>query len=499
MDRYLIEKLDGLRLQLHRPRRAGVAIKFDKPWEGIASGHVTVILDRGKYRMYYRGWPYKPELRDGSAPGQAKHVTCYAESDDGIDWVKPNLGIHEVHGTLHNNVVLTEPQEATGRFSPFLDTRPGVRADHRYKAISTGTGKSGEYGLVVYASADGIHWQQISEEPIMTGSAFDSQNTIFWSDSEQSYVCYYRTRKYSPSEDGSPGQYIRLKDGTWKRYSTWSRMKNKPEAEEGRYDRYRWITRMTSPDLVNWSSPAEMDFGDASPEHLYTNQTEPYFRAPHIYIGTAARYLPGRWALTAEQEKEAEIHSPLNYYGIKGGSISDAVLLTSRGGNRYQRTFKEALVRPGSNLRDWTGRSNYPARGVVPTGPREMSMYVNRNYGQPSHWLERLTFRIDGIASVHAPYYGGEMITRPLVFRGTELVINFATSAVGGVRVEIQDESGTPEKGFALADCREIIGDSIQRVVTWNGGSDVSRLAGKPLRLRFVISDADLFSLRFRE
>jgi hypothetical protein len=58
------------------------------------------------------------------------------------------------------------------------------------------------------------------------------------------------------------------------------------------------------------------------------------------------------------------------------------------------------------------------------------------------------------------------------------------------------DGAGLP--GFALADAVEQVGDEIERVVRWKAGSEVGRLAGMPVRLRFVLKDADLFALRFR-
>ena len=100
---------------------------------------------------------------------------------------------------------------------------------------------------------------------------------------------------------------------------------------------------------------------------------------------------------------------------------------------------------------------------------------------------------------MHARYAGGEFTTRPLILKGSELIMNFSTSAVGSVRVELQDESGATLPGFALADCPAIYGDAIEEVVTWNAGSDVSAIAGKPIRLRFAMTDADLSSIRFRE
>ena len=89
------------------------------------------------------------------------------------------------------------------------------------------------------------------------------------------------------------------------------------------------------------------------------------------------------------------------------------------------------------------------------------------------------------------------MTTKPLRFSGNRLAINYSTSAAGGVRVEIQDADGKPIPGFALEDCPEIIGDQIERTVSWKQGSDLSALAGQPIRLRFVLQDADLFAFQF--
>ena len=111
--------------------------------------------------------------------------------------------------------------------------------------------------------------------------------------------------------------------------------------------------------------------------------------------------------------------------------------------------------------------------------------------------MERLLLRLDGFVSVNAPYDGGEMVTKPFTFTGTELEINYRTGVSGFVRVEIQDEAGIPIPGYTLADCPEIIGDEIMRVVAWKGGADVAQLAGQLVRLRFAMKDADLYSFKF--
>ena len=103
-----------------------------------------------------------------------------------------------------------------------------------------------------------------------------------------------------------------------------------------------------------------------------------------------------------------------------------------------------------------------------------------------------------GFVSLQASYAGGEFTTKSLMFSGQRLALNYSTSAAGSLRVEIQDAAGTPVRGFTLDDCAEIFGDEIERVVTWTDGNDVSKLAGRPIRLRFALKDADLFALQFK-
>ncbi len=66
----------------------------------------------------------------------------------------------------------------------------------------------------------------------------------------------------------------------------------------------------------------------------------------------------------------------------------------------------------------------------------------------------------------------------------------------GETRVELQDAAGQAIPGFALEDCAPVTGDFIDHSVTWKGGS-LAALAGKPVRLRFELRGADLFSLQF--
>ena len=447
VDRYLIDKMEGVELRLHRPRPAETVLKFDEPWEGLFCGYVTVLKDNEVYRMYYRGLP------DAGKDGSEVETTCYAKSFDGVQWEKPSLGLFEVNGTKENNAILKNAYPHSHNFSPFLDTNPDCDPNERYKAL----GGIQSSGLHAYVSPDGVHWTHKGEEPVINQGALDSQNVPFWSGSEGCYLCYLRT--FTKTESGG----------------------------------VRSISRTTSKDFTSWTNIEQMDFGDTPLEHLYTNQTHPYYRAPHIYVSIAARFFPGKKILTDEQAEGVGIHP--NYFG----DISDSVFLTSRGGNKYDRTFLEGYIRPGIGWGNWTSRTNYPALGIVETGPAEISIYVQRGYGQPDHHLQRTTLRIDGFVSAHAPYEGGELVTKPLTFSGSNLEINYSTSAAGSVQVEIQDESGNPIQRFTSGDCPPITGDEISRVVSWNNGSDLTALAGKPVRLRFVLKDCDLYSFKFNE
>ncbi len=446
VDGAIIDRLTGgARLELHHPVPRGSVLAFDKPWEGPFCGYVTVLDDDGLYRMYYRGLPVAGQ--DGSH----NEVTCYAESSDGVIWTKPDLGLFEVMGTRRNNVILAGTAPFSHNFSPFIDTRPGVPEDERYKALA-GTVHS---GLHAFASSDGVRWRKLFDGPIMTEGAFDSQNVAFWSEHERCYVCCFRT---------------------------WT---------GGGFKGIRTVSRSTSPDFRTWSAPEQMDFGDTPPEHLYTNQTLPYFRARHIYIAVPMRFMPGRQVLTAEQAKKLGVDP-----GYRG-DCAEAVLMSSRGGAVFDRTFMEGFIRPGTDPGNWASRAGLTALGILPTAPAELSLYKQAHYAQPSLNLVRYTLRTDGFVSVNAPFDGGGFETLPLVFSGSELVLNISTSAAGHIRAAIVDGDGIPIPGYSIEDADDIVGDDIARTVSWNGSTDVSRLSGRPVRLVFEMKDADIYSLKF--
>lgn len=105
--------------------------------------------------------------------------------------------------------------------------------------------------------------------------------------------------------------------------------------------------------------------------------------------------------------------------------------------------------------------------------------------------------RLDGFASLNADLKGGEALTKPFTFNGSELEINYSTSAAGYVKIEFLDEKGKPVPGFTVNDSQEIIGNEIKRIVSWTGKQDVSSLQGKTVKMKIYLKDADLYSFKF--
>ena len=447
VDDWLIEKMDGVTLRMHHPVRREVALQFNRPWEGPSSSFPRVMKDGDRYRMWYRA-------ADKSVAGSER--TGYAESENGIRWRRPALGIVDFNGSTENNIVLDGTK---GRnLCVFRDDNPQTPDAERYKAIAKlprfVDGKRD--AIRGFTSSDGLRWRIVKRDPVLIAPddawpMFDSFNVAFWDAVQGQYVSYLRG--WIPAED------------------------------EGRDGRVRSIRRSVSEDFLSWSEPEFIDTGGAPVEHLYTNACTPYFRAPHIYLMFPRRFVPERKF----------------YPEWPNTGISEGVFMSSRDGIHWDRRFMEAFLRPGPDPDNWTDRNTTAGVGVVPTGPAELSIYYVEHFRHPSDRLRRTTIRTDGFVSVNAPYGGGEFVTRPLTFAGEELVINYSTSVAGGLRVEIQDVEGRPLDGYQLSESAEIFGDEIERVVAWKSGPDVSALSRRPVRLRFVMKEADLYSIQFRE
>ncbi len=418
-------------LELQTPVRREVVLTTDKPWEGHFSAYFTIFQDGPKFRLYYRG-------SAATSDKSERQFTCYAESTDGIHFVRPDLELHEFNGSKENNIILTGTD--SHNFAPFLDTNPAATASERYKALAGYDNK-----LYAYGSADGLHWKKLQAAPVMTKGTFDSLNLAFWDSQAHCYRAYTR--------------YF----------------------DQGDFHGYRSIQNSQSQDFLHWDEPEPNHYAAGVPKaHFYTNATFPCPGAPHQYLAFPMRFVP-------ERKKIQEMKTP---------GVSDALFMSSRDGQNWDRSHLESWLRPGTDQHNWTHRSNMPAWGIVQTSPDEFSMYMSEHYGWPDNRLRRVTIRRHGFSSTHAGFGGGEFTTRVLMFAGDQIVLNYATSAAGLVQVEVQDENGKPLPGYALADMNSLYGDELDATVKWKSKHNLSELTGKPVRLHFVLHDADLFSLR---
>lgn len=364
---------------------------------------------------------------------EGRETTAVIESTDGVHFTRPNLGIHEFQGSADNNVIFASGT-VTHNFAPFLDENPDAAEDARFKALGRGPG-----GMRFYASPDGIDWRLMEHEPNFTSGPTDTQNLAFWDPVRERYIAYLRF--FRP---------------------------------------HRCIRYATSPDLVNWTETLPVEFSDNRLEDLYTNVIGPYFRAPHIFVGLPNRFVPDR--------KKVPEH-PYN-------GVNDIVLMSSRDGKLFDR-WEDAFIRADTDRRNWTDRNLHAVWGMLQTAPEEISLYVMEHNRHPTLRIRRWTVRTDGFASLHAGGEVGEMLTRPLIFEGDRLVVNYATAAIGTLRFELSDIDGAPIDGFGLSDSKPVYGNEIEHVVEWSGGSDLSELKGRPVRLRVRLLAADLYAIRF--
>ena len=323
----------------------------------------------------------------------------------------------------------------------------------------------------------------------------DSQNVIFWDERINSYAAYVR-RNLRPF--ASQGRSVARCES--------KKLSRFPDVEDCSVVLGFDAEDPKHYDPVNKTKIQVADF--------YTNGTFKYPWAQDAYYMFPSEYFHYMTFL-----KDFRKGQPVN-----AGSL-DARFAASRDGIDWKRYDRRAFVDLGMKG-EWDSRSIYMAYGVVPgISESEMSMYyygsntlhgwdredqhrernkriLRRAGGAPEtevHGIGRLVIRRDGFVSIKADYTGGEFLTPVLSFKGDELVLNVDTSGVGQVQVEILDENNKPIPGYTLEDCDQIYtANEINHIVKWNGESTVAKLAGKPIRLRFVMRDANLYAFQFR-
>lgn len=378
-DYWLVDNLEGeARLDVKKPVDRGVVMTLDKPWEGNTSAYATFLHDEaaGKYRLYFRGLNHEGRKATHDA------TTCYAESEDGIHWTRPNLNKFEFEGSKDNNIVLDvtrTPNAINGSFTPFIDTNPDARESERFKAI----GGESKFASFLY-SPNGVDWETYPQTAFQY--PLDSQQTLFWHPLEKQYRVYLRAWYYGRGYNGVRG-----------------------------------IKTATSKDLVNWSNAEWLVYPDAPREQLYTNNIRVYERAPQLTIGFPSRLVRG-----SNVDPQFMVSRDGVTFHRWGETIITAGQNPDKWGGRCNYLWY-GLVETASEF----------------SGVKELSVYSHeRYYRGEGVQLRRHTYRLDGFVSVYAPQSGGAVTTKPLKAAGTKLAVNYSTSAGGEMVVHVLDGNG---------------------------------------------------------
>ena len=398
--------------------------------------------------MYYRGSGAGKRDAEGNNV-EIDQYFCYLESIDGIKFTRPNLKKCSFKGSFDNNII--EDGKNTHNFAPFKDNNPNRKDKYLYKALTT-SGIKGDYGLDAYGSQDGISWEKIHENHVITDGAFDSLNIAFYDNNKKMYRCFSRY-----FDDGK-GNSVRNTD-----------------------NEIRAIQSCESKDFINWTKPIFNKYQDGVLEQFYTNAATLCPDNPGILFAFPKRFDRSR--------KKLEKHSATG--------VSDAAFMSSRDGVNWY-VFREAWVRPGLDALNWTDRSQMVAAGIIDRG-NHYDLYISEHFRTDSNRLRRVEVERNRFSSLHADHNGGYVISKPMIFKGEDLYLNYSTSAMGGIKVSIiEPETQEEIVNLGFSDMEEIYGDSLDEKVVWKNEGLLKRIQGKAICIKFHLRDADIYSIQFR-
>lgn len=467
VDRVLVQDADGVAFTLHPGKKHpdNPLVKVDRPWEGWRLEiYGCVIYDEQEklFKMWYMC----------DSPADFPHyATLYATSQDGIHWEKPLVSVvPSLRGGETNAVV-----DGVLLASVIKDVDDSDPA-RRYKMICWRLKEPRGYQTMV--SPDGLHWTQVGEEPICRDA---DVITGFYDPGRRQYVAF-------------PKIYTKILG----------------------FDR-RCFSVITSDDFLHWSEPQlafapdlRDDAGSLTrierirhrldvPDDPQMMRTEFYGISVYPHESCTLAF---PWVFTINN---------LCRYGNHEGP-AEIQLAASRDLVHWERPLRNpviAMYEPGA----WDESYQQASASAIRVGDEVWLYYAGANYthGTPCLYVPEgtgrltqytssiglVTWKLDRFVSVDGPAEGGSLTTVPVAFAGQRLEINATTGPQGRIVVEILDPAGKPIEGFARSDA--LIGDSVRHAVTFGGTGDVSPLAGKPIVLRFDLTDASLFSFAFRD
>lgn len=461
----------GVRIVPHKPRIDWTPlVTAENPWEANVASHTILFKDGGKYRLYYRC------RAAANYETTAGSLLAYAESDDGVKWTKPTIGTVTFDGSKDNNLVYgMDVAKDRAVISPSVFIDPSAGPDERYKLVYRDVQGATDhiYGAV---SPDGLHWTTL-DEPLLSGYHSDTQNTVDYDEDKGKYVGYWRGWTLYERVAREDGQTFTDAEGRVLSWPVLHGRRTIAYAETDRFDRW------PEPRPIVETRPTDEPDVD-----IYTNAYTPW---------------PGA---------EARLMFPAFF--LRNPDTVEPHLMTSRDGLHWERHMDGPIIPAGPPGSDNEGGA-YLGVGVVGMRPGEWSVPLSpeattHNQGEGgvhrhNGYVCLATWRRDGFVSLEAEDEG-HFSTVPMRFSGGKLEVNAWTRFGGEIRFELADasnetlgrtggRSAETVAGRSLADCDPITGDHPDHVVTWNGESDVSMLAGKPVRLRVHMRRARLYSL----
>ncbi len=444
IDETFFESCENISLCLHPARKTGEhTLVSDRPWEDATLNWFSVMEDEGRFRMWYEcydveGWPTPDDTS-----------FCYAESEDGIRWIKPALGLFSYQGSTENNILFRQVGSEGSRSrvhgaGVFKDL--GAAPEARYKAVSQGLFKGYDppYRIAGMYSPDGLRWTRVPK-PICDVFA-DSQYSAFRDEAMGHYVLFGRV-------SGRGRAIGRAASASFERFAPLELILETDDRHPPDSDLY---------------NPAALKYPFA--EHVY-------FMFPSLY---------------RHDTDTLDIHLAVSRDGIHWMWPEHGKPFVPLGGDGAFDSgslyMGQGCIRSGTEL--WMYYSGSPLKH------NEVELDA---LGKPENRrvYSRCVVRLDGFVSVAAGETEGYFITPPLRFEGIRLALNVKTEALGSVRVGLLDGKGNPISGYDMEACVPIRGDHTEYTVSWREDNDLKHLEKTPVKLAVKMRNASLYAFQF--
>ena len=492
VDDWIISAKQGVVRTLHPARKLEQpTLAPDRPWEGrrvYIYGSVHYDADARLFRMWYltrlgRGHQQRaPGLRERQGD-----IVLYATSADGIHWEKPNLGRHEFDGSRDNNILFFD------KHSPTVIVDADAAPDQRYK-MACWNWERDNCGYWIAHSADGLDWREYAGNPVL----MDNDEIL---------------ESVTVARQPRTGEYFAF-------HRRWGEVRGHTR---------RLVAVATSQDFMAWDShdvilaPDEQD--DAWIQDR-GQRTEFYGMSGFVYGSQFLGFLP---VFDVIKDARGEAGMPLSVTADGGAGLEAPTAITESGIEIDKAPWDGPIAVQLAHSRDGRAWERFEDRSpIIPRGGPgsfdagcilcsadrplirgdEIWHYytgVNTMHGGPMPpkriAIGRAVWRLDGFVSLDAGHFGGVVETVALQPSGERLEVN-VDAAAGSLAVEVLSASGETIPGYARQDCQAIHTDSVRQTVRWNGAQTepVARLpVGQPLRLRFHLQDARLYSFRIQE